>query len=87
MKKGEEDARVDAGEADADAEAEAGDAVIEADKEMVKPQIKVPTLYVRNLNDKIKVEGKLFSINNIKIIIPYFFRNANEPIFTLLYIW
>ena len=24
----------------------------------IKPVIKVPTLYVRNLNDKIKVEGK-----------------------------
>lgn len=26
--------------------------------EMVKPPMKVPTLYVRNLNDKLKIEGK-----------------------------
>ena len=47
-------------EVEAEAGAEAGDAAVEADKEIVKPQalVKVPTLYVRNLNDKIKIEGK-----------------------------
>ena len=43
---------------EADAEAGDGDAEIEVGKEIVKPQVKVPTLYVRNLNDKIKIEGK-----------------------------
>ena len=37
MKKEEEDAKVATGEAEGDAEAGAEDAVIEADKEMVKP--------------------------------------------------
>ena len=36
---------------------------------------------------RLKSKVSSFQSNNIKVIIPYYFRNAYEPIFTLLYIW
>ena len=60
-------------EAEAEADEEAKDAV--------KPPQKVPTLYVRNLNDKLKVEGKSSSIC---LTLHFFiFRNASQPVYAL----
>ena len=48
----------------------------------IKPVIKVPTLYVRNLNDKIKVEGK-FQYLNIRSHYLILTRNASQSIHAL----
>ena len=48
----------------------------------IKPVIKVPTLYVRNLNDKIKVEGK-FQYLNIRSHYLILTRNASQSVYAL----
>ena len=72
MEKETEDARAAAVEEEGEVGAGDEAAVIETDKEVVKPQVKVPTLYVRNLNDKMKIEGKQLKISQL-INFPYRF--------------
>lgn len=52
--------------------------------------VKVPTLYVRNLNDKVKLEGKYLlnqhSINTYLLLLDYY-RDESQPVHVVLNLW